>query len=569
MDEINQQVRLARRRIVVARFLSAFGWAVFAGLLLTLIGLVIPKVWHLDMLATQDHHDAWTLSWLVGGGLLGLLVACVLAWRGRESEVTTATEIDRRFGLKERLSSAISLPDSERETEAAQALVADASDVASTIDVRDQFGFQPTWRLALPLVPLALLFLVSFLPNATPEAAAAGADSDNRQQIKTAIQEAKKKLTEKKRQLAAKGLEETKLDLNSLEKKFDQLLEEKSITKKDALVKLNDIKQQIAARKQELGSSKELKKSLNRLGNVGSGVTKKIADSMAKGDLKEAQKAMTELADKLRSGKLSDKQRKQLAKDLDALAKRLDEVTKKHEQEKQRLKEDIERAKQNGDLDKAAKLQQQLEQKEQQNQQQQQMKKLADKLKKCANCVKQGQGAGGKKGQQKKGGQQPGQEGGQPGQGEMKDAAEALEDMADQLEQMQQELEEMEDLEDLEQIARQCQQGCNGDCEGEGQGEPGQQDFAKGKGPGGGKRAKEEGEYGTFKSRVKGKLQRGQTVITGTADGNNISGRSVSEARELIRAEMSKDADPLENQQLPKSQREHARQYFESLRAVE
>ena len=122
MDEINQQVRLARRRIVVARFLSAFGWAVFAGLLLTLIGFVIPKVWHLDMLATQDHHDAWTLSWLVGGGLLGLLVACVLAWRGRESEVTTATEIDRRFGLKERLSSAISLPDSERETEAAQAL---------------------------------------------------------------------------------------------------------------------------------------------------------------------------------------------------------------------------------------------------------------------------------------------------------------------------------------------------------------------------------------------------------------------------------------------------------------
>ena len=125
------------------------------------------------------------------------------------------------------------------------------------------------------------------------------------------------------------------------------------------------------------------------------------------------------------------------------------------------------------------------------------MKKLADKLKKCANCVKQGQGAGGKKGQQKKGGQQPGQEGGQPGQGEMKDAAEALEDMADQLEQMQQELEEMEDLEDLEQIARQCQQGCNGDCQGEG--EPGQKDFAKGKGLGGGKRAKEEGEYGTFK----------------------------------------------------------------------
>ena len=565
MDEINQQVRIARRRLAMARFLKAFGWAVFAGLLLTLVGLAIPKIWHLDVLATQDHHDAWTLSWLVGGGLLGLLVACVLAWKGRESEVTAATEIDRRFGLKERLSSAIALSDSDRETEAAQALVADASDAASTIDVRDQFGFQPTWRLALPLIPLALLFLISFLPNATPDAAAAGAGNEDRAQIKTAIEEAKKKLTEKKRQLAAKGLQETKLDLDSLEKKFDQLLEEKSITKKDALVKLNDIKQQIAARKHELGSSKELKKSLNRLGNVGSGVTKKIADSMAKGDLKEAQKAMTELADKLRSGKLSDKQRKQLAKDLDALAKRLKEVAKNHEQEKQRLKEDIERAKKNGDLDKAAKLQQQLEQKQQQDQQQQRINKLAQKLQKCANCVKAGDGAQGKKGQQ--GQKQPGQEGNQPGQAEMKEAAESLEEMAEQLEQMQQELEEMENLEDLEQIAQQCQQGCNGDCEGDGP--PQWKDFGNGKGPGGGKRDKAEGEYGTFKSRVKGKLQRGQTVITGTADGNNISGRSVSEARALIQAEMSKDADPLENQQLPKSQREHARQYFEALRDVE
>ena len=566
MDEINQQVRAARRRLTIARFTHAFGWAVFAGLLLTVIGLAIPKIWHLGFLATQDHHDAWTLSWLVVGGLTGLLVACVLAWKGRESEVTAATEIDRRFGLKERLSSAVALPATDRESEAGHALLADAKDAASMIDVRDQFGIQPTWRLALPLIPLALLFAIGFLPNATPVAAAANSNIENRTQVKTAIEEARKKLAEKKRQLATKGLDETKLDLNSLEKKFDQLLDDKSVTKKDVLVKLNDIKQQISERKQQLGGSKELKKSLNRLSNVGTGVTKKIADSMAKGDLKEAQKAMTELADKLRSGKLSEKQRKQLAKDLDALAKRLNEVTKNHEQEKQRLKEDIERAKKNGDLDQAAKLQQQLEQKQQQDQQQQQMKKLADKLQKCANCVKPGDGGKGKKGQQKKG-SQPGQEGGQPGQSEMNDAAQALEDMADQLEQMQQDLDEMENLEDLEQIARDCQQGCNGD------GDPNQppqwNDFAKGKGPGGGKRDLEKGEIGTFKSRVKGKLQRGQTVITGSADGNNISGRSVSQARELIQAEMSKDADPLENQKLPKSQREHARQYFEALRDVE
>jgi hypothetical protein len=181
--------------------------------------------------------------------------------------------------------------------------------------------------------------------------------------------------------------------------------------------------------------------------------------------------------------------------------------------------------------------------------------------------MKQGQGANGKQQAGKKGGKQPSQGGGQQGDGKMKEAGDALEDLADQIEQMQKELEEMEDLEDLEDIARDAQQNMNGgaceDCP------PAWRDWAKGSGRGGGKREKDEEKIGTFKSRVKAKLQKGQTVITGTADGNNISGRSVSEARELIRAEMSKDSDPLENQQLPRSQRDHARQYFEALRNVE
>ena len=65
---------------------------------------------------------------------------------------------------------------------------------------------------------------------------------------------------------------------------------------------------------------------------------------------------------------------------------------------------------------------------------------------------------------------------------------------------------------------------------------------------------------------VKGKIQKGETVVTGHADGNNISGKSVSEAREIARSSMSKRSDPLENQKLPRSQRDHAREYFENLR---
>ena len=89
---------------------------------------------------------------------------------------------------------------------------------------------------------------------------------------------------------------------------------------------------------------------------------------------------------------------------------------------------------------------------------------------------------------------------------------------------------------------------------------------AKGEGPGAGEREREEEKTGKYKTRVKGKLQKGQTVVTGEAEGNNITGRSTSEVREIVRESLTDEADPLENQVLPKSQREHAKEYFEKLR---
>jgi hypothetical protein len=165
-----------------------------------------------------------------------------------------------------------------------------------------------------------------------------------------------------------------------------------------------------------------------------------------------------------------------------------------------------------------------------------------------------------KQGQQ--GQQQPGQNGEQQA---MRDAAQPLEDLAEQMEQMQRDLEEMDALEDLEEFAGDCKEGCMGQGAGD-EDKPQWNDWARGKGRGHGKRDLEKEDTSGFKARVKGKLTRGETVVTGNADGVNITGRSVSEARELVQASMNKDSDPLENQKLPKAQREHAQQYFESLR---
>ena len=560
MNKIRQKVAQARRRIVVGYFFNVLTWSVFSCLLLAAIGLAVPKIWYLSFLQAESDYQNWVYSWIAGGALLGVLIPLVVTWRKTASQLSAAIEVDRRFGLKERLSSALTLEDRVAETSVGQALLNDAADQADTIDVRDEFRYQPTVRAFLPIIPILLLFGIMMIPNAEKKAGASEPERTDSKQVEIAIEELKKQMEQKRKERIAKGLKDADGKVEALEKKFDKLIDEKETGKKDALIKLNDIKKQITERQKELGSSKELKESLNKLKDAGEGPAKELADAMSKGDMAEAKKAIKDLVKKLKAGELSEVEKKKLAKDLKNMAKELKKAAEEHEAEKKKLEEQIEKAVKEGDLDKAAQLQQKLEEKKAMDQQQQKLKQMAEKLADCAECMKPG-------------GQKPGEEGqqGNPQQKQegMKQAGEALEDLAKQLEQMQQEMGEMEALEDLEEMADDCKDGlAEGGKNGQGKkdGPPKWQDWAKGSGRGAGQRDLEKGDTGTFKSKVKGKLQQGQTVVTGTADGKNLVGRSVSETRELIEASISKESDPLENQKMSRNQREHAQQYFKSLR---
>jgi chromosome segregation ATPase len=280
---------------------------------------------------------------------------------------------------------------------------------------------------------------------------------------------------------------------------------------------------------------------------------------MAKGDMKMAAKAVKELAEKLKSGKMSEAEKKKLANDIKQLAKEFQKIQAQHKAKKEQLKKDIAKAMKQGDPNKAAKLQAKLDEMEKQERQMNKMKKMAQKMAECANCMKKG---GGKKKDGKDANGKDGKQG-QAQQKAMEDAAEGLEDLAKEMEQMEEELKEMEALEDLEKAIGEAKGEMNGKGD---DSEPQWTKNAKGGGRGAGEREREEDKTGKYKSRVKGKLQRGQTVVTGDADGSNITGRSTSEVRKIVRKSMSQKSDPLENQILPKSQREHAKEYFEKLR---
>lgn len=563
MNLIEKQVRRAHRRLLIATFLQNLGWAVFGCLLLAVAAIALPKITTLNWTESPEAYTTWVRGWSIGAAAAGVLIAGVMTWVRHVSILNSAVEVDSRYKLKERLSTALSLSPDDLGSPVGQALLADAEKRAETIDVRDQFRIQPGWRIALPLIPVCLVGLLMLVPNAQakpdvePDNVVSQADH-----TKAVIEEARKKLKQKLAEMEAKGLKDANLDIESLAKKIDNLSKDSNETdKRDALIKLNDVKKQLEERKRALGDGDALKDQLQKLKDVSQGPAKKLNEALNDGDFEEAKKAIKDLAEKLRDGKLNEVEKKQLAKDMQAMADELKKLAEKHEQEKQELQKKLDEAIKKGDLEQAAKLQQKLERKKDQDAQMEKMKKMAEKLQKCSDCM-QGNQQG--KAGQKEGGQQPGEQSSQPSQGDLQDAAQSLEDLAEEIEKMQESLEELEDLEDMMEEIEQAKGQCQGG--GDPNGPPKWNDWAKGKGPGGGARDKEDEDTGTYKSRVKGKIQRGETVVTGNADGENLPGRTVSEVRELIQSSVSKESDPLEDQQLPKSQREHVQQYFEKLR---
>jgi chemotaxis protein histidine kinase CheA len=560
MNQIRKQVTHARRRLILGEFGRSLALAMFLGLILASVGLAIPKIWYLDILERPADLQRWNFAWLIGGAVLGLAIAIWATTRQIQSQLSVATEVDRRFKLRERLSSALSLSEQDLATPAGQALLHDAVRRAETIDVRDEFRFHPTAKALLPFIPLALMAILLFVPNATQQdVVASGNNGIDQKRMEMMIEEAKKK-KEEKRSEETKGLKDASPEIQALEKKFDELLADKDTDKKSALVKLNDIKKQVEDRKRELGDSEALKENLNRLKDAAKGPAKELADALGKGDMPQAQKAIRELADKLREGKLNEMEAKKLAEDLEAMAKELNKLAEQKEQEKKQAEEQLKKALEKGDLDKAAQLQEKIERLEEQQKQNEKMQKMAEQLQKCANCMKEGGSAGKQQNNQ----DNPPEGGDSTQQAQsMKAAAEALDDIANELEKMQAEMEELEDLEALDKLSEDCKGCMNG---GNKEGEPRWNDWGDGEGQAGGKRALEKNDTGGFKARVKGQVQQGETVVTGTADGDNITGRTSSEARKLVDEAMGRDNDPLENQVLPKALREHAQQYFESLR---
>ena len=559
MEEIKRQVGRAQRRLVLQQFFTVFGWSLFATLLVATIGLAIPRLAVVDV-----PQQTWDWSWIGGGLAAGLAVAAIWTYIIRRSRLDAAIEIDRRFGLKERVSSTLALTNEELTTEIGQALMTDAVRRVERIDVREQFQVAPTWRFLLPLAPVIAIVVLTLLPNAVAkkaEAASTQAAGVERKQVKIATEKLVEKLRDSQKKAEEQGLKDNDL-LKEINKELNKLANKETTDRKEALLKINDLAKEIEKRKQELGGAEKMKQQLDKLKDVEKGPADKLAEALKDGDFGKAKEQMEKLKEDMKAGKLGKEDQEKVAKQMEQMKEKLQQAMQDKKEAQQKLQEQIEQKLAEGKAGEAAKLQQQLDAMQQNAQQQEQMmQQLADKLGQAAQAMKQG---------------------------DQQQAMEQLDKLAQEMKGLQEQLDQIENLDEiLDQLAdakeamkcQNCQgQGCaecegNGKGEGQGKGKGKNKGDKAGKGLGEGKgegdRPEEQTDKKFYDTRVAADPKAGESVRIGDAGGPNKAGKTLEAVKQEIQAALAKEPDALEDVTLPRDQRENAKQYFDKIRKGE
>lgn len=535
MEELKRQVDRARRWLGIQRFAQALGWSCFSTLLIALGVIVVDRFRPLGV-------EAWV--YLVAALGLGTGIAVLVAYMRGRGSLDAAIEIDRRFGLKERVSSTLALTPTEQETDIGQALISDAEHRVRNLDVGEHFSVSPGRQLFLPLIPLVASVLVVWLisPAVVQETPQANAASI-RKQVKNASGSLKHKLMEQRKAAQKAGLKDAEMLFQRLSEKSEELTRGDTDNRKEALVKLNDLKRQMENRQKQIGGAEEIRRKLDQLNMGSKGPAEEFMKSLAEGDFKQAIKELDKLKADLEDGKLSKEEQQQLAQQLDEMKQKMEEAVEKHKQQRQNLKNQIQQARQAGQNAEADRLQEQLDQLTEHNGDMQQLQDMAQQLGQCSQCMKNGQ---------------------------MQEAAQQLQGMQNQLSDLQQQMDEMEMLDDaMDQLCQArdqmtCQecggQGCPA-CQG-GQGKGDQPGIGMGEGQGRGDRPEEETDTRFYDDKVKQKIGKGSATIAGEVDGPNRKGLVLQQIEEQLEAARSESIDPLTEQQMPRQHQEQTKDYF-------
>ena len=538
MRELETPIGRVWRRLRFQQFLAALTWCWCATLALVALTLLAEKLTHRALAG-----PGW-LPFAVAGGI-GLAAAATIALLTGPSRVDAAVAIDRTFHLDERLSTVLTLSDSLRDTPAGRALLADTIRHVSGLDVRPAFGPRLPRLAWIPIVPALLAVALLIAPELSQKRAQARLTEAklDKKVVTEQSQVLGKKIASQRQELDKTKFPEADKLLAQIEKATEELAKAPPAQKDKALVELNKVTDALKEREKQLGSTEQLMRQLQQLKNVAaSGPAEQFARDLAKGDFQKAASALKQLQEKLKSGQLTEAEKKQLKEQLGDMARQLQKLANLDERRKQ-----LEDALKNGGLTK-----QQFEQEMAKlNQQAQGLQKLSQ----LASRLDQAQM--------------------QLSQGDMKKAADTLGMSEQELSEMAKNLRELDTLDSALAELAECK---NGMCNGDGANQLGDsfglnQGFSnrrggKGmsRGRGFGDRPEAPDKTAEYSTKVKQQLGKGKAFAEGTAPSNTpVKGQSVIDIQGEVQAGTGNAADALTNQKVPRNVEKHIRGYFDQI----
>jgi hypothetical protein len=357
--------------------------------------LLIVALWFLAQpMVLADLGVEW--KWGVAGGLvllasaLGFGLAC---WQNPPL-LAAALSLDEKLGLKERVTTLLTLSPEHAASPAGLALRADVEQKLKDLDLAGKFPLRVAWTSALIPVCAAVLAVVAFFFEPFWNSSRNNANADviaNAKEIEQQLDNLKKV------SLRTQDPDQPKSeDLKELEAAWDKLVKQPPPKTEDQIrdrVKeiqnLEDkLKDRIQKLKEIADKNKDLKKQLKNISadpnKTGPKEGRDLQEALAKGQLDKAIDALDRLAKKLQDKKLSKEERDKLAQQLHDLQDKLQRLADQKEQ-KDKLQRDFEKGKMTREelereLDKLTKKAEELKD----------LQDLADILGQCKDCLGRG-----------------------------------------------------------------------------------------------------------------------------------------------------------------------------------
>ncbi len=537
---VEKQIERVRRRLLVQI-------AIDSVILALALGLLLATVWFLVRpFAFAEAGDA--VRWGVPGAIVAISICAglVLAWLRRPNRVASSLALDEKFGLKERVTTFLTLPAEQVDSPVGQALVRDVSEHLSSLKVTSAFPLRVQWKqLLAPAGALALALLACVFDPILSELRFQRANADEPRKVydiakaQDELDKIKKAMLERKNEALPKSE-----DLKELEREFEKLIKEPLDGKneekiRDRVNQMRDLadkmKERMEGLKEKTEKSDALKKQLEKLGldkenALKEGLAKDLEDALIKGDFNKAKAALDKLAKELKNDKLDAAQQKELAEQMKKLGDKLNKLMEKDDL-RQQLKKDLDEGKITKDdfnraMDRFRDLQD-----------------LADKLGDAQEALEKGNS---------------------------KDAGKKLDDIANKLGETELTEQEIRDLlrdqGEIDDATRLMMSAMAGDDDGEGDDDDGD-GMGKSKRPGGRRRANPNDPNSKIKDeRTRVQLDpKGAQRITGYARGgtfNKVPARDVGGA---LKQAAQDGPEALDRQRIPEDAKEFTGGYFKQL----